>query len=59
MDEKGFAMGQIQRSYVLVPAGQKDVFLRQDGSREWVSIIETISAAGKSLPSYIIFKAAY
>ncbi len=59
MDEKGFCMGAIQRSYVLIPVSEKEAFLRQDGNREWVSVIETISASGESLPSYIIFKAAY
>jgi DDE superfamily endonuclease len=42
-----------------VPASEKEAFIRQDGSREWVSIIETISATGESLLSYIIFKATY
>jgi helix-turn-helix, Psq domain len=59
MDEKGFAMGQIQQTRAIVPAAEKELFLRQDGSREWVSVIETISAAGESLSSYIIFKAVY
>jgi DDE superfamily endonuclease len=59
MDEKGFAMGIMQQSHVFVPAGEKEAFLRQDGSREWVSVIETISATGESLPSYLIFKAVY
>jgi hypothetical protein len=59
MDEKGFAMGVVQRSHVVIPISERDAFLRQDGNREWVSMIETISAAGKSLSSYIIFKATY
>jgi helix-turn-helix, Psq domain/Tc5 transposase DNA-binding domain len=59
MDEKGFAMGIMQQSHVFVPANKKEAFIRQDGNREWVSIIETISAAGESLPSYLIFKAIY
>jgi hypothetical protein len=59
MDEKGFAMGIMQQSHVFVPASEKEAFLWQDGSREWVSVIETISAASESLPSYLIFKAVY
>jgi hypothetical protein len=55
-DKKGFCMGAIQRSHVLVPANKKKAFLRQDESREWVSVIETISTTGKTLLSYIIFK---
>ncbi len=59
MDEKGFLMGVIQQSHVLISVAEKEAFLRQDGNREWVSIIETIEVTGEPLPSYIIFKAAY
>jgi DDE superfamily endonuclease len=59
MDEKGFCMGAIQRSNVVIPVGERAAFLRQDGNREWVSVIETISASGESLSSYIIFKAVH
>jgi hypothetical protein len=34
MDEKDFTIGVIQRSHVLVPAGEKEAFLRQDSNRE-------------------------
>jgi Tc5 transposase DNA-binding domain len=51
MDEKGFCMGAIQRSHVLIPVHEREAFLRQNGSREWISVIECISGAGKSLPS--------
>lgn len=57
MDEKGFLMGTIQQEKVIIPVQQREAFLRQDGNREWVSVIETISADGCCLPSYIIFKA--
>jgi hypothetical protein len=59
MDEKGFSIGAIQRSNVVIPVGERDAFLHQDRNQEWVSVIETISASGDSLPSYIIFKGAY
>ena len=59
MDEKGFSMGAIQRSNVVIPVAEREAFLRQDGNREWVSVIETISASDESLSSYIIFKAVY
>jgi hypothetical protein len=36
---------------------EKEAFTQQDGNRDWVSIIETISADGQYLLSYIIFKA--
>jgi DDE superfamily endonuclease/helix-turn-helix, Psq domain len=59
MDEKGFLMGAIQRSHVVIPVHEREAFLRQDGSREWISVVETISANGEYLPSWIIFKAVY
>ena len=59
MDEKGFAMSVMQQSHVFVPASENEAFLRQDRSREQVSVIETISATGESLLSYLIFKAVY
>jgi hypothetical protein len=59
MDEKGFAIGIMQKSHVFMPTSEKEAFMRQDGSREWVSIIEMISAVGESLPSYLIFKGVY
>jgi DDE superfamily endonuclease/helix-turn-helix, Psq domain/Tc5 transposase DNA-binding domain len=59
MDEKGFCMGAIQRSHVFIPVSEKEAFLRQDGNREWISVIESISGSGETLPSFIIFKAVY
>jgi hypothetical protein len=59
MDEKGFCIGAIQQSHVLIPVHEREAFLRQDSSREWISVIECISKAGESLPSYIILKASY
>jgi hypothetical protein len=59
MDEKGFAMGIMQKSHVFVPANEKEAFMRQDRSREWVSVIKTISRVGESLSSYLIFKGVY
>lgn len=59
MDEKGFCMSAIQRSNVVIPVTEREAFLHQDGNREWISVIETISASGESLFSYIIFKAVY
>ena len=59
MDEKGFYIGAIQRSHVLILVAEREAFLRQDGNREWVSIIESISDIVEALPSSIIFKAVY
>jgi hypothetical protein len=59
MDEKGFTMDIMQKSHVFMPANEKEAFIRQDRSREWVSIIEIISRVDESLSSYLIFKGVY
>jgi hypothetical protein len=59
MDEKAFAMGTVQRTQVLIPMKERDAYLHQDGSCEWVSIIKAISGGGDSLPSWIIFHGVY
>jgi hypothetical protein len=59
MDKKSFAIGIMQQSHIFVPANKKEAFIQQNENREWVSIIETISAASESLPNYLIFKAIY
>ena len=58
MDEKGFMMGIMQRSHVLIPLSQKQAFIRQDGNREWISVIECIRGGidSEALPSFIILK---
>lgn len=56
MDEKGFLMGPIQRSHVLISVQQKQAYLRLDGGREWVSVLECISTDGEALPAWMIFK---
>jgi hypothetical protein len=56
-DETGFAMGQTSSAKVITRAdyyGKRG--LLQPGNREWVTVIECISAAGYALPPYIIFK---
>ena len=49
----------IQRSHVLISVTDREAFLRQDGNREWISVIECISGTGQALLSFIIFKAFY
>ncbi|KAF1933347.1 putative pogo transposable element [Didymella exigua CBS 183.55] len=59
MDEKGFAIGVLGRSKRVFSRRQyekKEVRqARQDGSREWVSLLATICADGTALPPGIIF----
>ena len=57
MDEKGFTMGQINKQKVIAAKGTLPAIMSQSSTREWVSIIECISADGFLLPAFIIFKA--
>ena len=56
MDEKGFMMGVAASAKVVIPKHEKQAFSAQSGNREWVSLIEAISATGRSLPLFVIFK---
>jgi hypothetical protein len=56
MNEKGFAMGNTGKQKVLAGKDNTDVTICQSSCREWVSLIECISADGHLLPAYIIFK---
>lgn len=55
MDEKGFARGQQGKQRTIVPESFKPK-RTQNGNREWVSLIETVSTDSFLLPPYIIFK---
>ena len=56
MDEKGFALGVAGRAKVVCSRDDLQVYATQDGNREWVSLIECISADGRLLGMFIIFK---
>lgn len=56
MDEKGFMMGVANRCKVICKRGRRNPRLTQDGSREWVTVIEGVSAAGIALPPMVINK---
>jgi hypothetical protein len=47
------------REWVLVPKEAKVAYIRQDGKREWVSMIEIIHADGTSLDSMVIVAGKY
>jgi hypothetical protein len=59
MDEKGFMMGKLYRDWVLVSKEAKVAYIRQDGKREWVSVIESISAEEISFDSLVIITGKY
>jgi hypothetical protein len=56
-DETGFQMGVIATAKVITGAERsKKPVLIQPGNREWVTVIDCISAHGWSLPLVIIFE---
>ena len=56
IDETGFAIGVIQRSYVVVNKESKTRYQAQPGRQEWVSVVECICADSGSIPPFIILK---
>ena len=51
MDKKGFMMEVAGSVKVIISKYEKQAFVTQSGNREWVSLIETISAgSGQKLP---------
>ena len=56
MDEKGFLMGKSSSIKVICKRGKKRNFKLQDGQRELITVIETVSARGVVLPTHIVYK---
>jgi hypothetical protein len=56
MDETGIALGVCTNSQVIARAGKRKAYVKTPGDRDWVSIFETISAAGQKLRCIVIFK---
>ena len=56
MDEKGFAMGLVGKLRVICSKHDRPALLTQCGNREWVSLIECVSADGAVLKPWVIFK---
>ena len=56
MDETGIALGVCTNSRVIARAGKRKAYVKTPGNREWVSILETISAIGQKLKCMVIFK---
>jgi len=56
MDETGIALGVCTNTRVLARAGKKKAYIKEPGNREWVSIIECISASGSKLKPMVVFK---
>ena len=56
MDEKGFMMGVALRCKVICRKHRRSAKITQDGSREWVTVIECVSGDGRVLRPMIINK---
>ena len=55
-DETGFLMGKIRAQMVFTGSEKRGAPKRvQPGNREWVSVIQGISAAGWAIPPFVIF----
>ena len=57
MDETGIALGVCTNSRVIGTSSTNTALIKRPENREWISIIETISATGKKLRPVVIFKA--
>ena len=56
MDEKGFLLGLSNRAKVIVRRGRRQPSREtQDGSREWITVVETCCANSTMLPPMVIF----
>ena len=56
MDETGVALGVGVNSQVLTSSRKKKAYVESPENREWVSIVEAVSAAGQKLQALVIFK---
>jgi hypothetical protein len=56
MDESGASIGVEQKSKVILPKEEKEAFAKQDGNREWGTMIECIRAIGGEIPPFLIHK---
>lgn len=56
MDEKGYAMGMIGKARVIVSQHDRVAYMMQEGSREWVTLLECVTMDGDMLGVQFIFK---
>ena len=56
MDEAGIALGVYTNSKVLASSKKKRTYIQSPQDREWVLVVETISATGQPIRPIIIFK---
>jgi hypothetical protein len=56
MDETGIMQGHRGNGLVVGRASRRQILVKSAGNREWVTIIESVSATGASLPPLVIFR---
>ncbi len=59
MDETGIMMGVLGRNLVVISRSMALQYMKQPGNKNWISVLGTISATGRVLPPFIIFKGAH
>src|SRR3954471_13608165 len=56
MDETGVALGVCTNTRVIASSLKKKAYVKSPENREWVSILECVSATGRKLRCAVIFK---
>ena len=56
MDEKGFLLGMFNRAKVIVRRGRRPPRETENGSREWITAVETCCANNAMLPPMVIYR---
>jgi DDE superfamily endonuclease/Tc5 transposase DNA-binding domain len=56
MDETGIALGACTHQRVIGKSSSSRIYKKAPENREWVSIVETISAVGRAIRCLVIFK---
>jgi len=56
MDETGFSMGLAYGARVVIYQDYRNSFKTVDGSREWVTQIDSICTNGSTIPPFLVFK---
>ena len=56
IDETGVALGVCANTRVLASSRKKKAYVKSPEDREWVLVVETISAAGQKLQPLVIFR---
>ncbi|KAI0999312.1 hypothetical protein K3495_g8884 [Podosphaera aphanis] len=59
IDQTGLALGVCTNSQVVAKSTKKKAYVKSPDNREWVSIIEAVSATGKILKCLVIFKGKF